>query len=137
MISYAGRKKKDLHREENRLNTKIELLEQDFDLDPYDEVTLNNIKISKNKLQEIREIKLKGALLRSRANILNFIEKPTKFFINLENNNFISKNIRELKLKDGRKINNPEEILSEMWEFYSKLYEKKVLKKSKIIIFVG
>ena len=56
--------------------------------------------------------------------IANFNEKPTKFFLNLENKNFISKNIRELKLINGNKINKPEEILKEMWEFYTNLYDK-------------
>ena len=56
--------------------------------------------------------------------IANFNEKPTKFFLNLENKNFISKNIRELKLKNGNNINKPQEILKEMWEFYTDLYNK-------------
>ena len=73
---------------------------------------------------EIREIKLQGALIRAQAQILNFNEKPTKFFLNLENNNLISKNIGELKLNDGSKINKPDKILEEMWVFYSKLYNK-------------
>ena len=73
---------------------------------------------------EIREIKLKGSLIRARAQILNFSEKPTIFFLNLENNNFISKNVRELKLNDGSKTIKPDEILEEMWVFYSKLYDK-------------
>ena len=42
----------------------------------------------------------------------------------MENNNFISKNIRELKLNDGSKIIKPDKILEEMWVFYSKLYAK-------------
>ena len=45
-------------------------------------------------------------------------------FFNLGNNNFISKNIREVKYKDGSKIDTPDEILEEMWAFYSKLYNK-------------
>ena len=124
LISYAGRKKRIQNREENKLNKKIELLEEEQILDPTDIENKEKLTDLKNKLQEIREIKLKGALLRSRANITNFNEKPTKFFLNLENKNFISKNIRELKLKDGTKIHKPGEILEEMSEFYTKLYSK-------------
>ena len=100
------------------------MLEEEFSLNPEDIDTFNNLKETKDKLQEIREMKLKGALIRSRAQILNFSEKPTKLFFNLENNNIISKNKRELKLNDGSKVNKPDEILEEMWVFYSKLYDK-------------
>ena len=44
--------------------------------------------------------------------------------MNLENNNFISKNIRELKSENGNKLNKPEEILKEMWVFHTNLYDK-------------
>ena len=124
IISYAGRKKRSQNMEENKINKKIELLEEEQILDPTDLENKEKLIDLKNKLQEIREIKLKGALLRSRANITNFNEKPTKFFLNLENKNFISKNIRELKLKDGSKIHKPGEILVEMSKFYTKLYSK-------------
>ena len=78
----------------------------------------------KNRLLEIREIKLKGALLRSRANLTNFNEKPSKYFLNLENVNFISKNIRELKLKNGNKLHKPDVILEEVSKFYTEFYNK-------------
>ena len=60
-------------------------MEEDFILDPTDVDSKNKLKDLKNKLQEIRKIKLKGALLHSRAKITNFREKPSKFFLNLEN----------------------------------------------------
>ena len=100
------------------------MLEEELSLNREDIETFNNLKEAKNKLQEIREMYLKGALIRAQAQILNLSEKPTKFFLNLENDNFISKNIRELKLNDGSNVNKPDEILEEMWVFYSKLYDK-------------
>ena len=98
------------------------MLEEELSLNREDIETFNNLKEAKNKLQEIREMNLKGALIRARVQILNLSENPTKFFLNLENDNFISKNIRELKLNDGSKVNKPDEILEEMWVFYSKLF---------------
>ena len=124
IISYSGKKKKQQNMEENQLNKNIELLEEEFHLDPNNHNTISSLKKNKDKLQEIRELKLKGALLRSRTMIANFNEKPTKYFLNLENKNFISKNIRELKLSNGNKINKPKEILKEMWGFYTDLYNK-------------
>ena len=63
LISYAGKKKREQNVEENLLNKKIELLEEEFSLNAEDIETFNNLKETKNKLQEIREIKLKGALI--------------------------------------------------------------------------
>ena len=50
-----------------------------------------------NELEELREHKLKGSLIRARRQQLSEGEKPSNFFLNLENRNFVSKHIRELK----------------------------------------
>ena len=97
IISYAGRKKRIQNMEENKLDKKIEIAEEELILDPTDLENREKLNGFKNKLLEISEIKLKGALLHSRANITNFNKKNSKYFLNLENKNFVSKNIRELK----------------------------------------
>ena len=66
-----------------------------------------------NELEEIREYKLKGSLIRARWQQLSEGEKPSKFFLNLENRNFVSKHIRELK-KESHSITKPNDILNEM-----------------------
>ena len=43
----------------------------------------------------------------------------------MENHNFVSKNIRELKLEDNNLIHDPNLILVEMRKFYEKLYSPK------------
>ena len=53
-------------------------------------------------------------------------EKPNKSFLNLENSNFISKNI---------KITEPNLILEEMRVFYEDLYTKKYIIKIEESIF--
>ena len=77
------------------------------------------------ELEELRDIKLKGSFVRSRSQMFVQDEKPNKIFLNLENNNFISKNIKELIITDNNKINNPDEILEEMRKFYKNLYSWK------------
>ena len=89
-----------------------------------DKSWLNKINAWKNELEEIREQKLKGSLVRSRAQYVDANEKPFKFFLNLENNNFISKHIMEIK-KGDTSIRNPNEILNEMHSFYQSLYNHK------------
>ena len=48
------------------------------------------------ELEELRDIKLKGFFIRSRSQMFAQEEKPNIFFLNLENSNYISKNIKEL-----------------------------------------
>ena len=55
----------------------------------------------------------------------------------MENNNFISKSIWELKLKDGSKINKPDAMLIEMWLFYSKSYAKLDILNIEETSFIG
>ena len=45
-------------------------------------------------------------------------EKPNKLFLNLENNNYISKNIKELTNSNNKTITDPSKILEEIRVFY-------------------
>ena len=47
LISDAGKKKREMGAEENRLNKKIEILGEEFILDPDDLETLNKLKVTK------------------------------------------------------------------------------------------
>ena len=53
-------------------------------------------------------------------------EKPTKYFFNLEERNYSKKVISELEYKDGEIINNEEQILLEIENYYKTLYSSKV-----------
>ena len=81
---------------------------------------MDKLKERKLELEQIREHRLKGALVRSRWQNNSLGEKPSKIFLNLEFF-FVSKHIRELKT-DSKIIQQPEEILEEMRLFYEKLY---------------
>ena len=78
--------------EDNKLNKEIEIAEEELILNPTDMENIERLNDYKNKLT-------------------SFNEKPSKYFLNLENKNFVSKNIRELKVKNGNKIHKPDEIL--------------------------
>ena len=56
------------------------------------------------------------------------MKNQTIFFLNLENYNFVSKNIKELLLDDGKNITKPDAILEEMRRFYQSLYDFKPVK---------
>ena len=81
------------------------------------------MKRKKTELEEIRKYKLQGALIRSRWQNNCVGEKPSKIFLNLENKNFVSKHIRELKT-DKKVLRDPSDILEEMRRYYENLYKK-------------
>ena len=88
------------------------------------ETWLQELEGKKIELEDIRNHKLQGALIRSRWQFQSLGEKPTNFFLNLENKNYISKHIREFK-NGNTSIHNPKNILEEMRIFYEKLFKKK------------
>ena len=121
IIEYASKKKKKNQQNEIALKKKIESLDRLEHLHVNDIAWVDKLESLKQELENIREIKLSGTLIRSRAQYISSNEKPSKFFLNLENNNFVSKHIRELKV-GNKDIQNPDKILEEMFSFYQTLY---------------
>ena len=77
------------------------------------------------ELESIRSKKLKGQLVRSRLQWLQDGEKPSKYFSNLEKKNFIEKTIRKVRLNNGEVITDQENILSQVQQYYSNLFENR------------
>ena len=127
-ISNAAKKKRERSNREFTLVKEIENLDELFTLDISDSVLEETLKKKTSELETLREIRLKGSYVRSRIRDCNLEEKPNKFFLNLENYNYVSKNIKELILEDGRTITKPDEILEEMRKFYQSLYNYKPIK---------
>ena len=72
----------------------------------------------------MREKVTKGSIVRSRANIVDNWEKPSKYFLNLEKRNYTNKNIPSL-VKDGRAVTCIRQILIMQRDFYQDLYSSK------------
>ena len=72
---------------------------------------------------------MNGAVIRSRANWLEYGEKPSKFFLNLETKNTINKSIPELMI-NSIKITDQEQIIKEVRTFYEKLYKKEEIQNT-------
>jgi exonuclease III/uncharacterized protein (UPF0305 family) len=119
-ITYAKAKKKKTNEEEDRLLMDIEILEKDT---PNEE---NFIKITelKSQLQSIREQRMQGVLLRSRARWVAEGEKVTKYFCNLEKRHYISKTMSKLINREGKVLNEQKEVEKEVNDFYESLYEQ-------------
>ena len=115
-ISYSAYKKKQKIERENMLIKSIQNLENS----PEPDLVL--IESKKEELENLRKEKLNGIIVRSRVRWAEEGEKPTEYFCSLESRNYVNKTIPKVIKDDGSIINNQEEILIEVRNFYKDLY---------------
>ena len=84
-----------------------------------------NIEELKKELLSIREVKMKGHMIRSRTQWLQCGEKPTKYFCGLEHRNFVDKTIKKICLENGKTLTKQSEILQEVQHYYSNLFKSR------------
>ena len=53
------------------------------------------------------------------------MKKPTKFFCNLENKNFIEKTVKKLQTNTGKMITHQKELLENIKSYYTCLFKNK------------
>ena len=87
-----------------------------------EEILLLNEK--KETLAEIRKKKIEGVMLRSRCRYEDLGEKPTKYFLSLENRNYQDKVIQHLIDDKGKEVNKTKDILEVQKNYYKNLYAK-------------
>ena len=85
----------------------------------------------KSEWESIQMNKSNGIIIRSRAKWVEYGEKNSKYFLNLEKRNYNNKFIRKLITADEKEITNPSEILQEQFRFYADLYQTKLKNQSK------
>ena len=119
-ISYSSHKKKQNDKKETQLAANILKLEQNLKED-----NLQELEKLKLELTELRQTKVKGVVIRSRATNLLEGEKPTKYFCSLETHNYLSKIIPKLETSEGHILTDQKEILKEAESFYKNLYSNK------------
>ena len=119
-IKFASYLKKQTHMEEKSLIVDIENLESLSDKQNYTSI----LEDKKLEVENLRKNKIKGHITRSRIQWLKDGKKPTSFFCNLENKNFVKKAVRKLELNNGSQITNQKDILREMGNFYNSLLKK-------------
>ena len=118
-VSYACHKKKENRRVEDRLVAEITILDKKENKTDDD---FENLKTKNLELEQLRNLKIQGMMIRSRIQWIQQGEKPSKYFCNLEKRNFISKQMNYLEKNDGELIFDNNGILNETKEFYEKLY---------------
>ena len=83
-ISYGSFKKKQRNNQEKEIISKITILESNIN-----ENNVEELDKLKTELYDIRQEKLKGNIIRSRAEYIDKGEKTTKYFCGLEKHNYV------------------------------------------------
>ena len=133
-ISYATKKRKKNTETEQSLEKKITLLEQKSNLN---ESEREELQKANNELISLREKKMEGVLLRSRARWIVDGEKATKYFCALEKRNYTSKQILKLHKQNGTITTDVREILVEVNGFYERLYDYRIEEPCEIGDLIG
>ena len=76
-----------------------------------------HIQTIQMRLKRITEQKVKGAVIRSKARWVEYGEKNTRYFLNLEKRRGEKNNINKRKLNDGTETEDQEVILQEEKNF--------------------
>ena len=136
-IKYATYKKKETIKYEKTLTNEITQLQKEL----VDSSDANRINILKDKLDEksnilenLTETKLNGLIMRSKANIVEYDEKNSKYFASLEKKRSETKLISRLSINNSISTNQ-REIITEIQSFYKNLYNKRQQNNSKFNFF--
>jgi len=121
-ITYASKKKRENTEKEFFLEKRINILEQNS---PLTEEQTKELLDCKEEFEKLREKKMQGVLLRSRARWVADGEKVTQYFCALEKRNYVNKSMFKMVKEDGKEINDLEQIRNEVKNFYKKLYEER------------
>ena len=120
-IRFSGKEKKQQNNKEQELIKEIEKLESDPVLSNLSDL----LEDKKSELQDIRNIKLKGNMIRSRSQWIDEGERPTKYFCALENKNFLDKTIKRVCTEKNETKNNQKDILVALQKYYQELFKNR------------
>ena len=113
-ISFASYIKKIKEQRFRDLQEEIATLEKNVT-----ENSIENLETKKHELESLRNEKMKGKLVRSRAQWVDEGEKPTKY-----SKNYTSKIIPKVEKDNGEIVTDQKEILKEVQYFYENLVQK-------------
>ena len=127
-IKYSSFKKKKQTAEEKQLEKEIENIEAKItnSLNEITEDDINILEEKKSALSELRKVKTEGVMLRSRCRYEELGEKPSGYFLNLENRNFMEKVITKLVDINGEEYSNSADILNLQKQYYNDLYKDNI-----------
>ena len=122
-MRYSKKKNNQLKTRESTIQRKTEELDSKICNDVcLDQCLLSEYESLKKELNEIYEIKGRGAIFRSKVEWIEKGEKPTRYFFNLEKKNFEKKIITQLKIGDDEIMSDFKQINKEIESFFTDFY---------------
>ena len=119
-IIFARNKAKQSRHEEKILQEKIQNLETALDANSEEQISEYNQL--RREWENLQDIKTKGAIIRSKAQLVEEGEKNSKYFLNLEKRNYNRKCMKTIINRDGLEVTDPKNILNEQANFFENLY---------------
>ena len=133
-MTYAGHKARCKNMREKEILNKLSKLEENFNL-TNDQTMLREYENCKKECETIQTEETNGVILRSKALFTEEGEKNTKYFLNLEKQNYNNKHMKSVVDSKGTVINTPIIISEEQASFFEKLYTtNKCIEESKTLI---
>ena len=127
-IQFASSRSKSIENKLRIYEQKVSTFEKQLDNNEFDteifseEQILKRIEELKSEIQIIMDYKTAGAVIRTRSDWLEFGEKSSKYFFNLEQNIAARKN--RFKLRDNTGItSDPKRILEIQRSYYAHLFK--------------
>ena len=119
-IMFTKKHAKTVRKEKEKLENELKILEDNLNQSE----NLNRYNDAKFQLDNIYNKIAEGIKVRSKCNWYEFVEKSSKFFLNLEKKNAIQGTICKL-LVDNNDVTSSAKINEELHCFYKSLYAKK------------
>ena len=88
-------------------------------------ITDENIEeynLLKEELNQITQERLKGFIIRSKTQPTEESEKPSSYFLNLEESNYVNKTMNKSQTSSGHVLEDQNKILNGVKNFYQQLY---------------
>ena len=123
-ISYSKTQAYIRRQYEKELTEEIDTLDKIINSSPSQEVIVR-FSVLQSELEKIYDYRSKGTILRSKVNEVEYGEKNSKYFLNLEKNRYETKHVKKLLTQSGSSISSPKEILKYEEQFYKELFNSK------------
>ena len=118
--AYKAKQNKQNKQKESHLKAQLTELEHTISETPTPD-TIDKYHNIKSELEALYVERARGSMIRSRVQYINENEKATKYFLNLEKQNYNKKCIKMLITEKGD-VTDEKEILNEQKKFYENLY---------------
>ena len=128
-LKYKIKKLTQVYAKDKKKRERSEYFKLQKEFEKISERAAKNLLFDINKYEEIKvEMKkyedkiCSGAILRSKAHWAIEGDKNSKYFLELEKHRQESNSIKELQSSDGKILQNTDEILEEIYDYYKKLF---------------